>query len=192
MLLSCGLGDGCDFLFSSSVAEGFPLQRQNCTLVATGFFIKDSSIVTPQTSGHLARSWVIYRGCQRIFSIFPWMQPLIYTTLLKLSGMCSVCCTSCIDLNVINPFVPLNYSFGSLNSSAILPVLVSKAVPFRTGFSVRSYDGGWQHRSFFRQFMHFKWKCTEVPRALFNHMLLPSFSLPGGNSWKMWSKTAEK
>lgn len=172
----------CGGRFSCYHLKVFPLQRQNCTLVATGFFIKDSSIVTPQTSGHLAWSWVIYRGCQPFSSIFPWMQPLIHTLLLKPSGMLNVLywfkCNKSIHLG---HFIPLHFCLSSCPK-----------LPRSEQASVRSHDEGWQHRSFFRQFMHFKWKCTEVPRALFNHMLLPAFSLPGGNSWKMWSKTAEK
>lgn len=34
-------------------------------------------------------------------------------------------------------------------------------------------------------------RAQKVPRAPFNNMLLHTF-LPGGNSWKMWRKTAEK
>lgn len=34
-------------------------------------------------------------------------------------------------------------------------------------------------------------RAQKVPRALFNNMLLHTF-LPGGNSWIMWRKTAEK
>lgn len=51
--------------------QGFPLQHQNGTLVATGFFMKNSSIVILQTQSHLQWSWVIYRQCQPIFSVFP-------------------------------------------------------------------------------------------------------------------------
>lgn len=72
--------------------QGFPLQHQNRALVATGFFIKDSSIVTLQTQT-LQWSWVIYRQCQPIFSVFLWMQPLIYTLMHTPSGMCSIFCT---------------------------------------------------------------------------------------------------
>lgn len=145
MLLSCGLGNGCDFLFLSSVAEGFH--------ATTSRFSPSASKL------HTCSYWIFYKGLfhcdssnlgplSTVMSYLPrmsahfqhisWMQPLIHTPLLTLRSMCSVCCTSCIDLNVINLFVPLNYSFGSLHSSAFLSVLVSKAVTFRTGFSVRS------------------------------------------------------
>lgn len=44
--------------------RGLSLQHQNHTLVATGFFIKDTAIVTPLSSTHLVCSWVIYWQCQ--------------------------------------------------------------------------------------------------------------------------------
>lgn len=62
-LVKCGMtGSYCNLQVLS-------LQRQNHTLVATGFFIKDTAIVTPLSSTHLVCSWVIYWQCQALWSL---------------------------------------------------------------------------------------------------------------------------
>lgn len=48
----------------------FPLWHKNYTLVAAGFFIKDAAMVGPLSSTHLVCSWVIYRPCQPLQSLF--------------------------------------------------------------------------------------------------------------------------
>lgn len=49
-------------------SQGLSLQHENHTLVATGFFMKDTAIVTPLSSTHLVCSWVIYSQCRAFWS----------------------------------------------------------------------------------------------------------------------------
>lgn len=154
--------------------QGFPLQHQNCTLVGTGFFINNPSIVTLQTWNHWQRSWVIYRQCQPIFSVFPWTQPLIYTLMLTLSGMCSTCYTSSFNCNKSSVFLNtwtelLRVSVQSEQASP--PFLCVLAVAL---FTPMMEDDN--TRAFSVNLCILTESAQKVPRALFNHMLLHTFS----------------